>query len=262
MYRAFLPGLGLWRGSEAYLSSNFASQLLPPPSASVVQYAYFRGGGFAPDAGWLAALGSFVFPTIGRFLLPPVALGLLLVSGEVSRTVWLAGGVSLAVTAVGGFAGYFVLRRERAARRLGARLQRPRSWIFVKLKRDAIEDGAGQAAELRAKSLAVLRKGWALGSIGVAANLVLTYLILLAALRFVGVSASELSAADAFAAFRDRFLGGGGVPDHGQRPRGRGHGADRDADRARNCLRRRFWQRRCCGASSTRSSPSHSGRSR
>jgi uncharacterized membrane protein YbhN (UPF0104 family) len=34
MYRAFLPGLGLWRGSEAYLSSNFAGQLLPPPSAT------------------------------------------------------------------------------------------------------------------------------------------------------------------------------------------------------------------------------------
>jgi uncharacterized membrane protein YbhN (UPF0104 family) len=32
MYRAFLPSLGVWRGSEAYLSSNFAGQLLPPPS--------------------------------------------------------------------------------------------------------------------------------------------------------------------------------------------------------------------------------------
>ena len=38
MYRAFLPGLSLWRGSEAYLSSNFAGQLLPPPTASVVQH--------------------------------------------------------------------------------------------------------------------------------------------------------------------------------------------------------------------------------
>ncbi len=45
MYRAFLPGLGVWRGSEAYLSSNFAGQLLPPPTASVVQYGYFVGGG-------------------------------------------------------------------------------------------------------------------------------------------------------------------------------------------------------------------------
>jgi uncharacterized membrane protein YbhN (UPF0104 family) len=32
MYRAFLRSLGVWRGSEAYLSSNFAGQLLPPPS--------------------------------------------------------------------------------------------------------------------------------------------------------------------------------------------------------------------------------------
>jgi hypothetical protein len=55
MYRAFLPGLGLWRGSEVYLSSNFAGQLLPPPSASVVQYGYFRAGGYASDAAGLAA---------------------------------------------------------------------------------------------------------------------------------------------------------------------------------------------------------------
>src|SRR5207247_1500864 len=36
MYRAFLPGLGLWRGAEAYLSSNLAGQVLPPPAPSAV----------------------------------------------------------------------------------------------------------------------------------------------------------------------------------------------------------------------------------
>ena len=46
MYRAFLPGLALWRGIEAYLSSNLAGQVLPPPAPSVVQYGYFRGGGY------------------------------------------------------------------------------------------------------------------------------------------------------------------------------------------------------------------------
>ena len=60
--------------------------------------------------------------------------------------------------------------------------------------------------------LAVLREGWALGSIGVAANLLLTYLILLAALRFVGVSRSELSAVDAFAAFAIAFWAGAVFP--------------------------------------------------
>jgi uncharacterized membrane protein YbhN (UPF0104 family) len=212
MYRAFLPGLGLWRGSEAYLSSNFAGQLLPPPSASVVQYGYFRGGGYLPDAAGLAALGSFIFPTIGRFLLPLVALVLLLVTGEVSGTILLAGALSLAISVIAGIAGYCFLRDERSARWLGAKLQRPLSWILVKLKRDRIEDGAGKAAQLRAHALAVLREGWALGSIGVAANLFLTYLILLASLRFVGVSANELSAVEAFAAFAVAFWAGAVFP--------------------------------------------------
>ena len=208
MYRAFLPGLGLWRGSEAYLSSNFAGQLLPPPSASVVQYGYFLGGGYAPDAAGVAALGSFIFPTIGRFLLPLVALVLLLVTDEASGSVVLAGALSLVVTAVAGIAGYVFLRGEGSARWLGAKVQRPLSWILLKFKRDAIEDGAGKAAELRTQALAVLREGWALGSVGVAANLLLTYLILLASLRFVGVSSAELSAADAFAAFAIAFWAG------------------------------------------------------
>ena len=212
MYRAFLPGLRLRRGSEAYLSSNFAGQLLPPPGASVVQYGYFRGDGYAADDAGLAALGSFVFPTIGRFLLPLVALVLLLLTGELNGTVLLAGTLALAVTAVAGIAGYFFLRGERSARWIGAKVQRPLSWILVKAKRDPIDDGEGQAAKLRTNALAVLREGWALGSIGVATNLVVTYLILLAALRFVGVSSAELSASEAFAAFAVAFWAGAVIP--------------------------------------------------
>ena len=212
MYRAFLPRLSLWRGSEAYLSSNLAGQLLPPPSASVVQYGYFRSGGYAPDAAGLAAFGSFLFPTIGRFLLPLVALVLLLLTGEVNGSVVLAGAIALVVTAVVGIAGYFFLRGEGSARWMGAKVQRPLSWILVKVKRDPIDDGAGKAAELRMQALAVLRAGWALGSIGVAANLFVTYLILLASLRFVGVSSAELSAADAFAAFAIAFWAGAVFP--------------------------------------------------
>ena len=212
MYRAFLPGLSFWRGTEAYLSSNLAGQVLPPPAPSIVQYGYFRGGGYGPDAAGLAALGSFLFPTIGRLLLPLVALVVLLATGEVNDSLLLAGEISLVVTVAAGVAGYQFLRGERSARWLGAKLQRPLSWILIRLKRDPIEDAAGRAAQLRTSTLAVLRQGWALGSIGVAANLFITYLILLAALRFVGISATELPAADAFAAFAIAFWAGAVFP--------------------------------------------------
>ena len=70
-----------------------------------------------------------------------------------------------------------------------------------------------RAAELRTRALAVLREGWALGSIGVAANLFLTYLILLASLRFVGVSSAPSSPRpDAFAVFAIAFWAGAVFP--------------------------------------------------
>ena len=181
-------------------------------AASIVQYGYFVGGGRGSDAAGLAAFGSFLFPTIGRFLLPLVALVLLLLTSEVNGTVVLAGALSLAVTAFAGIAGYLFLRGERSARWIGAMTQRPLSWILVKVKHDPIDDSAAKAADLRTQALAVLREGWALGSIGVAANLFVTYLILLASLRFVGVSSAELSAPDAFAAFAIAFWAGAVFP--------------------------------------------------
>jgi hypothetical protein len=101
---------------------------------------------------------------------------------------------------------------ERSASWLGAKLQRPLSRILVRLKREPLEDGARKAVDLRARALAILREGWALGTIGVAANLLLTYLILLAALRFVGVTSAELSASAAFAAFAIAFWAGAVFP--------------------------------------------------
>jgi uncharacterized membrane protein YbhN (UPF0104 family) len=212
IYRAFLPRLSLWRGSQAYLSSNFAGQLLPPPTASVIQYRYFRGGGYGPDEAGLAAWASFVFPTVGRFLLPLVALVWLLHSGEINDSILFVGGLSVVTAALAAIAGYVCLRRDRTARWLGAKAQRPLSWIMVRAKRDPIENLEEKATEVRALALALLRTGWATGSMGVGANLLVTYLILLASVRFVGISSAELSAPDAFAAFAIAFWAGAVIP--------------------------------------------------
>ena len=105
IYRAFLPGLRLWRGSEAYLSSNFAGQILPtrrePRPVRLLPSRWYPA-----DTAGLAAAGTFVFPTLGRFLLPVVAVLVLLVTGEVDGTVAIAGGVALLITAAAAFAGY------------------------------------------------------------------------------------------------------------------------------------------------------------
>ena len=212
MYRAFLPGLRLWRGSEAYLSSNFAGQILPPPGASLVQFAYFRRNGYPVDTAGLAAAGTFLFPTLGRFLLPVVAVLVLLVSGEIDGTVLLAGGVALLISAGAAVAGYVLLRSERSAYWLGARLQGPINGVRSLFKRESIGQLAEKAATLRNRTLILLIQGWKLGTLGVAANLLLTFSILLASLRFVGVDSAELSSPNAFAAFAIAFWAGAVFP--------------------------------------------------
>jgi uncharacterized membrane protein YbhN (UPF0104 family) len=157
-------------------------------------------------------LGSFLFPTIGRFLLPLIALVWLLVSGDITGSILIAGGLSLMVTAISCTVGYFFLRTERSAQWLGDKSQRPLSWILVKLGRDPVEHGARRALEFRAQALVLLRTSWAPGFRGVAANLLVTYLILLASVRFVGISSTDLSAPDAFAAFAIAFWAGAVLP--------------------------------------------------
>ncbi|MDZ5620112.1 lysylphosphatidylglycerol synthase domain-containing protein [Nocardioides sp. HM23] len=212
LYRGLLPGLSLWRGSAAYLSSNLAGQLGPPPTPSLIQYGYFRGGGFDADAAGLAAFGTFLFPTVGRFLLPVVAVFVVLIAGELTGTVVLAGALSLVITTVMGTVAYVILRTESSARWLGAKGQRPLSKILVRFKRRPITDGPNRAAALRTRARAVLIEGWKLGTVAVALNLFLTYLILLASLRFVGVPSHELSVAAAFAAFAIAFWAGAVIP--------------------------------------------------
>jgi hypothetical protein len=74
-------------------------------------------------------MGSFLFPTVARFLLPLVAFVLMLLTGEINGSIAVAAGLSLIVTAVAGLVGFFFLRGEHSARRLGAKAARPLSWI-------------------------------------------------------------------------------------------------------------------------------------
>ena len=184
----------------------------PSPSASLVQYQYFRDEGFESDRASLAAAGSFLFPMLGRFLLPPVAFVVLWVSGEIHGTVAGAAAISLAITAALGLLAWLLLRTERSARWLGARVGRPLGWLLRIAKREPVDDPARRTADLRSRSLDILRAGWRTGSAGVAANLAITYLILLGCLRSTGVSSTTLSSPDAFAAFALAFWAGAVLP--------------------------------------------------
>jgi uncharacterized membrane protein YbhN (UPF0104 family) len=212
IYRAMLPELGWRAGSEAYLSSNVAANVMPPPAPSVIQYAYFRADGSDAQSSLTAAVGSFVFPQGGRILLPPVAFVVLLAVGGVDTEALVITGVSLAIVAVIAVLIWLIGRSETSARWVGRHLGRFVSWVMRKLEKDPVGDLGDRVVDFRDNAYAVVRERWLYGSVSVALNLGITFLILVASLRFVGVEQSDLGLAPIFAAFAVSFFAGVVIP--------------------------------------------------
>lgn len=212
IYRAMLPGLRFTTGSEAYLSSNVAANVLPPPAPSVIQYAYFRSEDYTPEASLTAAVGSFVFPQGGRILLPPVAFVVLLIVGGIDTEALVITGISVAVAAVASVLIWLIGRSESSARWVGRQLGRAVSWLMTKLGRDPVGDLGDEVVDFRDNVYRVVSRRWLFGSIAVACNLGVTYLILVASLRFVGIEQDELGLALIFAAFAAAFFAGVVIP--------------------------------------------------
>jgi hypothetical protein len=117
----------------------------------------------------------FRVPDHRPVLLPLVALVWLLVSGEINGSILFLGGLSAVIAALAAIAGYLFLRRERSARWLGAKAQRPPLLDHGQGKARSDREPEEKATELRATALALLRTGWATGLMGLGANLAVTY---------------------------------------------------------------------------------------
>jgi uncharacterized protein (TIRG00374 family) len=212
VYRAMLPGLRILRGSEAYLSSNVAANVMPPPAPSIVQYAYFRAEGFNSQESMTGAVGTFVFPQGARIALPIVAFVVLLAAGQADGEALIIAMISVVLVGVICTLLWLVGRSEKSARWVGAKLGRLVSWVMTKLHKDPVGDLGDQVVDFRDNAYAVVRRRWPMGLTAVALNLLLTYLILVASLRAVGIESSQLSLVVIFASFAVAFFAGVVIP--------------------------------------------------
>ena len=212
IYRAMLPGLRVMAGSAAYLSSNVAANFMPPPASSVIQFAYFRSEGFDARASMTGAVGSFVFPQGARLVLPIAAFVVLLAVGGVDTEVIVITAISVALVVGLGFLLRLIGKSEKSARWVGAKLGQFVSWIMVKLDKEPVGDLGDQVVEFRDNAFVVVRQRWVFGSVAVAFNLLVTYFILVASLRSVGVEQSQLGLAVIFACFAVAFFAGVVIP--------------------------------------------------
>jgi len=201
---AALPGLTLRQAILESHASTAVGNLLPAGQAVGlgVTYRFYSSYGIPGGPIGVSLLVQGVWNNFIKLGMPIVALGLLVASGDAAGELAPAAVVGLVVfvAALAGFA--FGLSGERRAARLGGALagmvERLRRLFRRRPGRPDWERGA---VAFRAEAITLLRRRWHWLTLTTLASHLSLFLVLLLALRHVGVSEAEVSWVEALAAF-------------------------------------------------------------
>jgi putative heme transporter len=200
---AALPGLSLRQAALESHASTAVGSLLPAGQAVGlgVTYRFYTSYGFGGGPTALSLLVQGVWNNFVKLGMPIVALGLLVASGDAAGGLAPAAAVGLAVfvLALAGFA--FGLSGERRAARLGRALAGGVAAVRRVVRRPGRPDWERGAVAFRAQAVILLRGRWHWLTLATLVSHLSLFLVLVLALRHVGVSGSEVSWVEALAAF-------------------------------------------------------------
>jgi uncharacterized membrane protein YbhN (UPF0104 family) len=200
---AATPGLSLRQAALESHASTAVGNLLPAGQAVGlgVTYRFYSSYGFTGGPIALSLLVQGVWNNFVKLGMPIVALGLLVASGDAAGELAPAAVVGLVVfvVALAGFA--FGLSGERRAARLGATLAAGAAALRRLARRPGKPDWERGAVAFRAQAVSLLRTRWHWLTAATLVSHVSLFLVLLLALRHVGVSEDEVSWVEALAAF-------------------------------------------------------------
>ena len=202
-WMAALPGLG-FREAMAMTQASTALSIVSPAGAAVgmaASYSMLRSWRFAPGAVALAVAIAGIWNQLANLAFPVVALALLTSQNEdhpALRTAALVGVVVLVVV-VTSFT--LILSRAQWARRIGDLSARAADRVLRVLRRGPVEWGGASFTRFRSQALGLLRRRWHVITIATLAGHLTVFLLLVVCLRVTGVSDSEVTAVEAFAAW-------------------------------------------------------------
>jgi uncharacterized membrane protein YbhN (UPF0104 family) len=202
-WQAALPGLGFARAFILTQMST-ASTYIAPGGAAVgiaTSYAMLRSWGFH---GSRIALAAAVVGAWNQFVLltfPVVGLALLTLTHERNPLLETVAAIGLAVVVAGVGAFAAGLSTSRLAHWIGNLLARLVNRGLQLLRRGPVRWNGDTAVSLRNEALDLLRRRWHVLTLAVLAGQLTVFVLFLACLRTLGVSAEDVSAIEAFAAW-------------------------------------------------------------
>ena len=190
------PGLGFWRATMMSQSTAAVSSTVPwagPVIGTGMTYSMFGQWGYSGAQTTTEVLVSGVWNSFAKLALPVLALALLALQGGVAGGRVVAGLVGIAglVGAIVVFA--LILRSEDLARRFGLWASRVASRLLGLVRRPPVQGWEVATVRFRARTLALLGGRWGPITAATLVSHLSTYLVLLVALRHVGISDAEVS---------------------------------------------------------------------
>jgi putative heme transporter len=200
---AFLPGLTLAQAAVNNQSSTSVANTLPGGGALAigVAYAMFRSWGFMDSEIVLFTLNTGVWNMFLKLGLPIIALALLAASGGATAALLVPALIGLAalIGAVACFA--LMLWKKKFAFSVGAALGRVASALRKLVRRPPVESWGEAAVRFRKQTNTLVARRWVAMTLATIVSHLSLYLVLLAALRHVGVSDDEVSWVQVLAVF-------------------------------------------------------------
>ena len=202
-WMAALPGLR-YRQALVMTQASTALSIVAPAGAAVgmaASYTMLRSWGFAPAPVGLAVAVTGMWNQFSNLAFPIVALALLTAAGEdhpLLRTTALVGVAALVVVLV---AFGLALSAPQRARRVGDLAARYATWAMRLLRKRPVSWGGESFARFRSHALGLLERRWHVITVATLVGHLTVFVLLAACLWAVGVSSSEISWVEAFAAW-------------------------------------------------------------
>lgn len=198
-----IPRLGLWQAAVNNQTATTVANTMPGGGyvAVAVSYDMYRSWGFSGSEVGVSVAVTSVLNIFARLLLPAVALALIIVTGRASGSLVGSSVVGAIVLTGSVVLLALVMWKKRLAYRIGSGLGRIATWVAGLFRRAKTFQWGDVAVRFRRSTIDLIIARWlALSSSTIISHLTL-YLVLLLALRFVGVSNDEVSWAQVLGVF-------------------------------------------------------------
>ena len=198
--QASLPGLKLKQGVTVATVTGAVANIPPGGLDLVVRYHMTRGWGFSPQAATASTMVTWLFATASKLFMPVIAVLFLSVERIQDDDLDFLAVLGLGIVAGGAILIALGLRSTRFVLALGRLLTRFVHFLSGVFRRDWVVDLEDGLLNFRDQTADVIKSRWHVGLLAGLAGQFMFFLIMLTAVRGVGLGNDTISTGVVFAA--------------------------------------------------------------